>query len=141
MTNAEYQRIWRAKNKTRCLQWQRTYYKNNPHKFALYRNKSRQYTLEYMTKRKIGNKKIVDTLKANPCSDCHKTYPVYVLQFDHVRGVKKFDISEGLTHAIKNILQEIEKCELVCANCHAIRTFRRRNEQISNSSILSTSRT
>ena len=48
------------------------------------------------------------------------------MQWDHLPGrSKRGDISalSGVTRA--EILEEIAKCELVCANCHVIRTFTR----------------
>jgi hypothetical protein len=48
------------------------------------------------------------------------------MQFDHVRGEKLGDVSALIRtapHAV--VLAEIEKCDLVCANCHADRTYRR----------------
>jgi hypothetical protein len=48
-----------------------------------------------------------------------------VLDFDHL-GDKRFNISQALPD--RNwaaILAEIEKCEVVCANCHRRRTARR----------------
>jgi hypothetical protein len=49
------------------------------------------------------------------------------MQFDHVKG-KKIGISRAVNYgySINNIMKEISKCEIVCANCHAIRTFTRR---------------
>jgi hypothetical protein len=60
----------------------------------------------------------------HPCVDCGESDPV-VLEFDHLRD-KAFDIGRAMRD--KNwdlILQEIEKCEVVCANCHRKRTARR----------------
>ncbi len=61
-------------------------------------------------------------LEAHPCADCGETDPV-VLEFDHLRD-KSFGISEGFSsrRAWSLILLEIEKCEVVCANCHRRRT-------------------
>ena len=49
------------------------------------------------------------------------------MQWDHLPGfVKLGEISGRLRNASRaKILAEIEKCELICANCHAIRTFNR----------------
>lgn len=70
----------------------------------------------------------VQSLKdGKSCEDCGEAYPYYVLQFDH-DGDKKYNVSDmawsGKSKAL--ILAEISKCDLVCANCHAERTFRRR---------------
>ncbi len=49
-----------------------------------------------------------------------------VLEFDHLRN-KAFNIGEGFAERVwKTILEEIEKCEVVCANCHRRRTALRR---------------
>ena len=61
-----------------------------------------------------------------PCLDCGKEYPHYVMEFDHVHGVKLSDISNLTT--ISKLRIEIPKCELVCANCHRERTFKRRRD-------------
>lgn len=67
--------------------------------------------------------------KGRSCVDCGisgEKHP-YVLDFDHLEGngTKKFNIGSW-SHtvlSIKAIEEEIRKCELVCANCHRIRTF------------------
>lgn len=46
-------------------------------------------------------------------------------QFDHVRGTKMKDVSRMLMYSEAKILAEIAKCDLVCANCHANRTYMR----------------
>lgn len=62
------------------------------------------------------------------CLDCTITNPL-VLEFDHMPGFeKKFDIARavsGSTRSWKAIQKEIDKCEIVCANCHRIRTMTR----------------
>lgn len=48
------------------------------------------------------------------------------MQWDHLPGQEKLgEISRLSTGARAVILREIAKCELVCANCHALRTARR----------------
>ena len=67
---------------------------------------------------------VVAYLRENPCVDCGETDPV-VLEFDHLRD-KRFSISEGLQgRNWQSVLDEIAKCEVVCANCHRRRTARR----------------
>ena len=62
-----------------------------------------------------------------PCTDCQRIFPPQVMQWDHLPGTQKLgDISTGLRgRSREQILEEITKCELVCANCHTIRTFER----------------
>ncbi len=61
------------------------------------------------------------------CVDCGNTDP-RVFEFDHVRGEKEFDIATAFAKAysMERITKEISKCDLVCANCHRIRTYERR---------------
>jgi hypothetical protein len=60
-----------------------------------------------------------------PCADCGGSWPAYVMHFDHVRGKKVFGLGQAGTLAgaisIKGLVREIEKCDVVCANCHALR--------------------
>lgn len=61
-----------------------------------------------------------------PCVDCAGRFPAEVMDFDHVRGVKLFELSEAAGRSLEIIAREIAKCDLVCANCHRLRTASRR---------------
>lgn len=96
--------------------YQKAYYKKNPSSIRTSVNKQ--------------SKKIRDFIKEyknKPCTDCGETYPYYVMDLDHIKGSKSFNLSEAASkyRTIKRIQEEIDKCELVCANCHRIRTFTR----------------
>lgn len=80
---------------------------------------------------KQRNTKIVQEIKENNvCTDCGIDYEWFTLTFDHLDPLtKRFNISKGKKEkATKTLLAEIEKCEIVCCNCHAIRTFKRLQE-------------
>jgi hypothetical protein len=62
-----------------------------------------------------------DYLLQHPCVDCGEADPV-VLDFDHVRGVKRKEVSKLVTASTKTLLEEIAKCDVRCANCHRRRT-------------------
>ena len=51
-----------------------------------------------------------------------------VLDFDHINNDKKFNISEFKSHTLgfNVVKKEIKKCEIVCSNCHRIRTANRK---------------
>lgn len=75
-----------------------------------------------------GRKAWLVSLKTGrPCADCGRIFPHQVMQWDHLPGHEKLgEISAsswGRTR--EDVLSEIAKCELVCANCHAMRTFAR----------------
>jgi len=67
-------------------------------------------------------KAIIDEFKSQPCADCGNEYPPYVMDLDHVVGEKKFRLAEFSCWGIQAILDELQKCEVVCSNCHRIRT-------------------
>ena len=65
------------------------------------------------------------------CKDCGKDFPYYVLDFDHVLGKKVHDISFMCRwYTIEEINEEVQKCEIVCANCHRKRTYERNQAPI-----------
>ena len=65
-------------------------------------------------------------IKDHPCMDCGIKYPPMVMEFDHVRGTKTMGIAEMMRRrfAKAKIIAEVEKCELVCANCHRLRSIK-----------------
>lgn len=71
---------------------------------------------------------VAEIKEASPCMDCGVSYPHYVMDFDHVRGSKVRDLSTMCSRGTSKdkLMEEIAKCDLVCANCHRIRTFTRR---------------
>lgn len=70
---------------------------------------------------------LVNAEKARPCTDCGGTFPPCAMDFDHLRD-KVATVSRlvGTGGSIERVRSEIEKCDLVCANCHRIRTWKRR---------------
>lgn len=67
---------------------------------------------------------LVAFLREHPCVDCGETDPI-VLEFDHLRD-KKFNVAAGLRdREWQSVLDEMAKCDVVCANCHRRRTARR----------------
>jgi len=72
--------------------------------------------------------KITSIKEGSPCFDCGISYPYYVMQFDHTSDDKEFNIGSAVILGIgeQRLLEEIAKCDLVCANCHCQRTHDRR---------------
>lgn len=61
------------------------------------------------------------------CIDCGFNRHPAALDFDHLPGSSKVNnISNMLTCSWESIIKEIDKCEVVCANCHRIRTVERK---------------
>lgn len=67
--------------------------------------------------------------KNAPCMDCGVRYPHYVMDFDHRPDEQKtLNLGAARSHGTKKLLAEIEKCDLLCANCHRVRTWRRSHD-------------
>jgi hypothetical protein len=74
-----------------------------------------------------ANKEFIWNYKlAHPCVDCGESDPV-VLEFDHIGGDKKYSICRMMYMSLETILSEIDKCEVVCSNCHKKRTAKKGN--------------
>jgi hypothetical protein len=67
--------------------------------------------------------KMREIKEQTPCKDCGLNYPHYVLDFDHVNGEKIGCLSDLCSHGFSwdKIQAEIDKCEVVCSNCHRTR--------------------
>lgn len=73
------------------------------------------------------NKSFVDRVKRRYyCLDCGETNPL-VLDFDHVKGRKRGNVSDMVrwSYSLETIKKEIRKCEIRCANCHRKKTHER----------------
>jgi hypothetical protein len=117
----EFNRLGRAKDgrQPRCRQCHKDWHaEHKEHHNALIHARTRRLRMELATR-------IVEYLKSHPCVDCGEDNPV-VLEFDHLRD--KVDNVSGLVRRLTSwqaIEDEIRKCEVVCANCHRIRTAQR----------------
>lgn len=62
-------------------------------------------------------------LKAVPCADCGGVFPTCSMEFDHRDPTEKVcAISRMTTFSWQAVLKEVEKCDIVCACCHRLRT-------------------
>ena len=72
---------------------------------------------------------VLHKYKDIPCVDCNAVYPFCVMDFDHrPEETKSFSISrvgayKATPDRISTIMKEIDKCDLICSNCHRIRTW------------------
>ena len=64
------------------------------------------------------------------CPDCGEQKQWFQMDFDHVRGKKKFSLSRyhRFTQSINIVKEEVAKCDIVCACCHRLRTYVRAME-------------
>jgi hypothetical protein len=91
-------------------------------------NRSRYVAQAQARKRALAVQRaeyLVEYFRSQPCVDCGESDPV-VLEFDHCDSDKTFTICKGLRdHDWQSVLDEMAKCDVVCANCHRRRTARR----------------
>lgn len=96
----------------------RRYYLKTKERHAVARHASRQRARQY----------ILQIKEDNECIDCGEENPL-ALQFDHIPGRGKLGHIGWMAArgwGVKRLSEEIAKCELVCANCHLVRTHNRR---------------
>lgn len=101
----------------------RQYYRkerSDPLKVQLHRDQARQKLISWKSESivRFGGR----------CMDCKGTFPLECFDFDHVRGEKIVAVSRATSQSQRET--ELDKCDLVCANCHRIRTRNRRYEKV-----------
>lgn len=96
-----------------------------------YQDRERAYGRSYNQGRKASRRRLLTSVKLTAgCTDCGYTEHPHALQFDHVvPATKSFPMSTFGTVGWDVFWAELEKCDVRCANCHAIRTERLRERQ------------
>lgn len=124
MTKAQkYRRQYYQQNKARLVERNNAWKAANAERYRLWRN---EWARNNARVKRAEVRAVIREKKSAPCTDCGRKFPWYVMDFDHVRGKKVYNIGAmGNRLAVAKVLAEIAKCEVVCANCHRIRTFRR----------------
>ena len=95
----------------------RAWAKNNPSRVARTKHEHTQRKKEWLRELKDGR----------PCADCGQIFHYAAMDWDHREGEHKlFSVGEGAQSKGRvALLAEIAKCDLVCANCHRVRTWNR----------------
>jgi hypothetical protein len=89
----------------------RRYYDANPDVYSAKR-----------VKRQRELASLIHAAKDRPCADCGGKFPHYVMDFDHRDGEEKlFNVGRGRMGKAR-VIAEMAKCDVICANCHRIRT-------------------
>jgi hypothetical protein len=88
-------------------------------------NLNKSYYTEKARAREEKLQKLIREAKSKPCADCRKEFHYCVMDFDHLYD-KRFKLSSAhRTRSFTAIQAELLKCEVVCSNCHRLRTFQR----------------
>lgn len=98
-----------------------------------YAERGKAARLERKRVRREAARAWIDSLKeGRPCMDCGEVFRPYVMHWDHLPGYMKVsEISTMVGGWGRDAIQdELKKCELVCANCHVMRTVVRARRTI-----------
>jgi hypothetical protein len=87
-------------------------------------DQTREKNREHARRRTAEARALLAKLRDQPCADCGGRFPACCMEFDHIDPAGKMFtlpnlIGGGIT---KRFLDEIAKCQVLCANCHRIRT-------------------
>lgn len=63
-------------------------------------------------------RKFLNEIKTVGCSLCGYSACLAAIEFHHVTGDKSFEINQLSGYSIERVKKEMEKCVVVCANCH-----------------------
>jgi hypothetical protein len=110
---------WYNRNKDRVRKTHKAWKLSNPEKAknSQHRAAKKNYDLK---------RALVTAFKNKPCSDCGQSFHFSVMDLDHVRGRKLMAIGANIkSMSVNNLLKELEKCDVVCSNCHRLRTWSR----------------
>lgn len=124
-------RVWVSRNRDHVNASKRKFYARDKEQTNAARRDRYNHDLTFRASRRTqinGRqhlcKAYMDSLKASGCIDCGNKN-LTVLQFDHLND-KSRNIGDMRGTSWMTIEKEAAKCEVVCANCHMIRTASRR---------------
>jgi hypothetical protein len=121
---------WRNKAKGKrnptCRECMRLYIREH------YKSNTRYYVEKAHRRNRLyrqeTHRRVFEYLSAHPCLDCGESDPI-VLDFDHIESKTKVAAVSEMISGLKSwklISQEIQKCEVRCANCHRRKTAKQR---------------
>ncbi len=92
-------------------------------KDQVYYRRHKAQRLELVRQMTAERSSALATLKLElGCIDCGYDINPRALEFDHVTGVKLFNMAKAARMSWDRIFAELEKCVVRCANCHAVKT-------------------
>ena len=102
--------------------------------YHLGENQKERYHQRTNRRRTELSRALWDYKENSGCVDCKEKYPHFMLDFDHLPEYEKLGspIQIARNYGLDKGWEEVEKCEVVCANCHKIRTWNRYSNNIGN---------
>lgn len=98
--------------------------RNREAKLRHYRANKQQYVARNKVKEQQLRDIVIEAKKV-PCIDCGVSYPHYVMDSHHRDPSEKEDVIATLVKMgnESRLRAELAKCDIICANCHRIRTW------------------
>jgi L-lysine 2,3-aminomutase len=90
-----------------------------------YYARNRDLEMQRVRVRQAGMVELLRDLRRVPCKDCGGTFKPYQMEFDHRDPASKsFNVMAGrvMLMATAIVLNEVAKCDVVCVNCHRVRS-------------------
>ena len=121
----DYIRAWKAANRERCREYDRNAKRPARARAPRTAEEQRRTTRNRQARCRVI---VVETKMSRGCADCGYRAHSAALDFDHLPGCDKHATVARLARrgSVERLLAEIAKCEVVCANCHRVRTATRR---------------
>ena len=112
-------------------EYQKRYKEKHPDKVResgrRYRDTHKENVRKWEAARYCKKRDIIWDIKRRPCADCGIQFHPMIMEFDHVNGDKKFTISNMIrSTSLDKLLEEVTKCDVVCANCHRLREAKKK---------------
>jgi hypothetical protein len=86
-----------------------------------YKKQSKEYKERqklFKEKRRLKNYEFLIEKRSNPCYCCQEIHPQEIMEFHHIEGKPDRRVGNLLGNSLKRLEEEINKCILVCPNCH-----------------------
>lgn len=107
------------------------------HPYSMILPSNRDIRLAKRRERSNELRVFLNLLKQRPCSDCGQKHPYYMMHFDHRNSRTKLRNACVVGDSWGDVLTELAKCDVVCANCHSAREWsRRKSDNINGHSII-----
>lgn len=99
---------------------------------VVYYRKNREREIQRVRARQAATVALLRDLRKGPCAECGMFFEPHQMDFDHRNPADKlFRVTEGRAMLMSRtrLFAEINKCDVVCANCHRLRTSAARHNR------------
>jgi len=89
-------------------------------------------------KYRIRHQKLLEEYKNKPCAICNENFPHYQMEFDHLKDkIECISVMISKRRPIVNIVEEINKCQIICSLCHRRKSVKEFEKKWNNFRIIS----